>query len=80
MHSRVYIHLQPLQAAEHRLVAFDPSIQLFIEVVEVPEPFCIRNNFNCTAEMLVRESGSKISRMLDSLETNSISGNVSIKI
>lgn len=60
MHSRVYIHLQPLQAAENRLVAFDPSIQLFIKVVEVPEPFCIRNNFNCTAEMLVRESGSKI--------------------
>lgn len=37
MHSRVYIHLQPLQAPENRLVAFDPSIQLFIEVVEVPE-------------------------------------------
>lgn len=49
MHSRVYSHVQPLQAAENRLVAFDPSIQLFIEVVEVLEPFCIRNNFNCTA-------------------------------
>lgn len=68
MHSRLYIHLQPLQAAENSLVAFDPSTQLFIAVVEVPKPFCIRYNFNCWAEMLLRESGSKISRKLGSLE------------
>lgn len=39
MHSRLYIHLQPLQAANNCLIAFDHSIQLFIEVVEVPKPF-----------------------------------------
>ncbi len=55
-HSRLYIHLQPLQAAQNSLVAFDPSIQLFMEVVEVPKPFCIRHNFNWWAQMLLRES------------------------
>lgn len=70
MHSRLYIHLQPLQAAENSLVAFDPSTQLFMEVVEVPKPFCIRHNFSWWGEMLLSESSSKISRMLASLENN----------
>lgn len=39
MHSRLYIHLQPLQAAQSSHVAFDPSSQLFMEVAEVPQPF-----------------------------------------
>lgn len=68
MHSRLYIHLQPLQAAENSLVVFDPSTQLFIEVVEVPKPFCIRHNFNWWAKTPLGKSGGKISRMLGSLE------------
>lgn len=80
MHSRLYIHLQPLQAAENSLAAFDPSTQLFREVVEVPKPFCIRHNFNCWAEMLLRESGGKISRMLGSLENNLVGVNLLITI
>lgn len=80
MHSRLHIHLQPLQAAENSLAAFDPSIQLFIEVVEVPRPFCIRHTFNSEAEMLVRETGSKISRQCGSLENKLASVNLLLMI
>lgn len=71
MHSRLYIHLQPLQAAESGLAAFDPSTQLFMEVVEVPKPFCIRHSFAWWAEMLLSDGSSSVSRMLGSLENNS---------
>lgn len=80
MHSRLYIHLQPLQAAENSLVAFDPSTQLFMEVVEVPKPFCIRNNFSWWAETLLSKSSSKISRTFGSLKYNLVGVNLLILI
>lgn len=67
MHSRLYIHLQPLQAAENSPDAFDPSTQLLIEVVEVPKPFCIWNNFNWLAKMLLSQSEGNLFRMFGSL-------------
>jgi len=75
MHSRLYIHLPPLQAAESSLVAFDHSIQLFIEVVEVLKLFCTEHNFHCRAEMQAEESGSKIFRALGCLENISLTVN-----
>lgn len=53
--------------------SFDPSTQLFIEVVEVPKPFCVRHNFEWWAEIPWGESGSKISRTLGSWE-NDVAG------